>query len=74
MNERIKKLPEDAGFRVESWMTNPPKPKLIVGNIDSVDVFAKSIVRECIDTLGTHEDYWTHEQSMNELKRHFGIE
>ena len=36
--------------------------------------FAELIVRECVETLGTHEDYWTHEQSMSELKKHFGVE
>lgn len=36
--------------------------------------FAELIVRECVETLGTHEDYWTHEQSMDLLKKHFGVD
>ena len=38
-----------------------------------VNHFAELIVRECVETLGTHEDYWTHEQCMTELKNHFGV-
>lgn len=36
--------------------------------------FAELIVRECVETLGTFEDYWTHEQQMELLKKHFGVE
>ena len=35
---------------------------------------AELIIQECIETLSTHEDYWTHEQSMTQLKKHFGFE
>ena len=34
MNERIQELAEQAGLKVESWMTNPPKPFQILGSTD----------------------------------------
>jgi len=47
MNERIKLLAEQAGLKVESWMTNPPKPFQILGSTEQFEKFAELIVREC---------------------------
>ena len=47
MNERIKELAEQAGLKVESWMTNPPKPFQILGSTEQFEKFAELIVREC---------------------------
>lgn len=47
MNERIQKLAEQAGLRVESWMTNPPKPFQILGSVEDFEKFAKLIIHEC---------------------------
>lgn len=45
------------------------------GSLDEVfEKFAELIVRECIETLGTYEDHWTHKAQMELLKKHFGVE
>jgi hypothetical protein len=36
--------------------------------------FAELIVWECVETLGTYENTWTHEEQMTLLKKHFGVE
>ncbi len=48
MNERIRELAEQAGLKVESWMTNPPKPFQILGSAEQFEKFAELIVRECV--------------------------
>ncbi len=47
MNERIQELAEQAGLKVESWMTNPPKPLQILGSTEQFEKFAELIIREC---------------------------
>ena len=47
MNERICELYGQAGLKVESWMTNPPKPFQILGSTEQFEKFAELIVREC---------------------------
>jgi len=49
MNERIKELAEQAGLKVESWMTNPPTPFQILGSTEQFEKFAELIVRECAE-------------------------
>ena len=51
MNERIKKLAEQAGLKVESWTTNPPKPFQILGSTEQFEKFAELIVRETLDQV-----------------------
>ena len=48
MNERIKQLAEQAGLKVESWMTNPPKPFQILGSTEQFEKFAELIVKDCM--------------------------
>lgn len=47
MNERLKELAVQAGLKVESWMTNPPKPFQILGSTEQFEKLAELIVREC---------------------------
>ena len=51
MNEQIEKLAEQAGLKVESWMTNPPKPFQILGSTEDFEKFAELIVKECMDII-----------------------
>jgi hypothetical protein len=46
MNERIFELAGEAGLKVESRMTNPPKPFQIVGSMEEFEKFAELIVAE----------------------------
>jgi hypothetical protein len=56
MNERIKQLAEQAGLKVESWMTNPPKPFQILGSTEQFEKFAELIVRECANAADMAQD------------------
>ena len=79
MNERIKLLAEQAGLKVESWMTNPPKPFQILGSTEQFEKFAELIVRECANWMDNERDesgdrisdsfYWA-----DRMKKHFGVE
>jgi hypothetical protein len=69
MNERIKELAEQAQQYAE-YCT----PQGLEWFPMFKEKFAELLILECVETLGTHEDYWTHEQSMAELKKHFGVE
>ena len=83
MNERILKLAEQAGLKVESWMTNPPKPFQILGSTEQFEKFAELIVRECMlccervisDPVPESVDTWLNggSQCIDEIKQHFGV-
>ena len=51
MNERIKLLAEQTGLKVESFMTNPPKPFQILGSTEQFEKFAELIVQECMNAV-----------------------
>jgi hypothetical protein len=53
MNERIKLLAEQAELKVESWMTNPPKPFQILGSTEQFEKFAELIVAKVLDEVST---------------------
>lgn len=55
MNEKIKQLAEQSGLRVESWMTNPPKPFQILGSAKNFEKFAEKIIQECGQYLDSPE-------------------
>ena len=84
MNERIKELAEQSGLKVESWMTNPPKPFQILSSTEQFEKFAELIVRECIgccesvisDPVPESVDTWLNggSQCIDEIKQHFGVE
>ena len=84
MNERIKEIGRQAGLKVESWMTNPPKPFQILGSTEQFEKFAELIVRECIgcceqvisDPVPESVDTWLNggSQCIDEIKQHFGVE
>ena len=57
MNERIKELALQAGLKVESFMTNPPKPFQILGSTEQFVKFAELIVGECIKTLADNGEF-----------------
>lgn len=52
MNERYKQLAERAGLKVESFMTNPPKPFQILGSTEQFEKFTELIVRDCMMICG----------------------
>ena len=85
MNEQIKQLAEQAGLKIESLMTNPPKPFQILGSTEDFEKFAELIVQECItimdatakdaeDTcryMGDDVPTFAHQYA---IKKHFGVE
>jgi hypothetical protein len=78
MNERILELMAKAGIKVESWMTNPPKPFQILGSTEQFEKFAELIVGECAkivedSTWNLPHGYKTVDQA-NLVKQHFGVE
>ena len=74
MNERIQQLAEQAGLKVESWMTNPPKPFQILGSTEQFEKFAELIVQECFTKLTPYLDDQFIDDIELELKEHFGVE
>lgn len=40
----------------------------------NAELFAKLIVKDCIETIGTFENTTTHEEQMSMLRNHFGVE
>ena len=62
MNEIIKNLKEQA---TEDIMGVP---------VLDADLFAELVVKECIETIGTFENTTSHEEQMNMLRNHFGVE
>jgi hypothetical protein len=70
MNEQIKLLAEQAGLKVESFMTNPPKPFQILGSTEQFEKFAELIVREC--SLFVFKQNGP--KSALNLLEHFGVE
>lgn len=80
MNHRIVELAEQAGLKVESWMTNPPKPFQILGSTEQFEKFAESLIRECADLYDKSADNWFGpttkdilKQYSIQLKKHFGV-
>jgi hypothetical protein len=81
MNERYKQLAEQAGLKVESFMTNPPKPFQILGSTEQFEKFAELIVRECMMLVEGFEitqevalDEYVDYEASAVLKEHFGVE
>jgi len=81
MNERIKELAEQAGLKVESWMTNPPKPFQILGSTEQFEQFAELIVRECAQSVTWYtkqERNWPNNgqvlRANKTVLEHFGVE
>jgi hypothetical protein len=70
MNERIKQLAEQAAISCGYFIG----PRLYMTHEEEMEKFAELIVRECVETLGTYENTWTHEEQMTLLKKHFGVE
>ena len=78
MNERTKLLAEHAGLKVESWMTNPPKPFQILGSVEQFEKFTEMIVKECADvawmnTPETEELEYSH-LIEGKILKHFGVQ
>jgi hypothetical protein len=76
MNEQIKLLAEQAGLKVESFMTNPPKPFQILGSTEQFEKFAELIVKECAGIDFRRKvgltDYLGYEIG-KVIKSHFGV-
>ena len=87
MNQQYKELAKQAGLKVESWMTNPPKPFQILGSTEQFEKFVELIVRECTRiianqawesrTAGANGD-WTEYNALSrvagQIREHFGVE
>ena len=87
MNQQYQELAKQAGLKVESWMTNPPKPFQILGSTEQFEKFVELIVRECTRiianqawesrTAGANGD-WTEYNTLSrvagQIREHFGVE
>lgn len=75
MNERTLELAKQAGLKVESWMTNPPKPFQILGSTEQFEKFAELIVQECAKACEENSylalNGW---QRAKQIREHFGVE
>jgi hypothetical protein len=75
MNPRIREFAEQAGLKVESWMTNPPKPFQILGSTEQFEKFAELIIRECLSvTKKQYNDTLPWGGVEDTIKEHFGVE
>jgi hypothetical protein len=70
MNERIKELSMQAHRYANYQQLDPTQFVLDIFE----EKFVELLVQECVETLGTYENTWTHEEKMNLLKKHFGVE
>ena len=82
MNERIKKLAEQAGLRFTQLMSNPMVP-VVDGKETDLEKFAELIVRECMTVCADNacraggantqvgEDLYL---AVDLIKKHFGVE
>ena len=73
MNPRVKLLAEQAGLKVESWMTNPPKPFQILGSTEQFEKFAELIVKECDRYVAKQYDESEPWMQPGDLLKHFGV-
>jgi hypothetical protein len=80
MNEKIKQLAEQSGLRVESWMTNPPKPFQILGSAENFEKFANLIILECVasiddggGSMSSIAEHTWRQICCGEIRSHFGI-
>ena len=81
MNERIRKLAEQAGLRFTQLMSNPMVP-VVDGKETDLEKFAELIVKECMQACinegKTFEVESAGEYSSNlyatAIKKHFGVE
>jgi hypothetical protein len=71
MNERIIQLSEQAGLKVESWMTNPPKPFQILGSTEQFEKFAELIIKQCAKISSQAEKQCQHPGTA--ILKHFGV-
>ena len=68
MNERIKELAEQSGLKVESWMTNPPKPFQILGSTEDFEKFAELVVKDCMAMCEElKEEYFKHRKNTTDF-------
>ena len=78
MNERIRKLADEAGLRFTQLMSNPMVP-VVDGKETDLEKFAQLIVRECAKIADTERPnsvgcgYITKTNGMR-IKEHFGVE
>ena len=68
MNERIKKLAEQAGLRFTQLMSNPMVP-VVDGKETDLEKFAEFIVKECAEIADTAAPFI----SSDLIKKHFGV-
>ena len=71
MNERIKRLAEQAGLRFTQLMSNPMVP-IVDGRETDLEKFAELIVKECADIGERYAD--GNYEVRNQILEHFGVE
>jgi hypothetical protein len=81
MNERYKQLAEQAGLKVESFMTNPPKPFQILGSTEQFEKFTDLIVHQMLDIADAHTEVFQTDRDnaliehiKQSVRQHFGVE
>ena len=84
MNERTLELAKQAGLKVESFMTNPPKPFQILGSTEQFEKFAELMVKkfddilvlEYLDCVGNKDKQAAErvQRLQEKVKTYFGVE
>jgi len=78
MNERTLELAKKAGLKVESWMTNPPKPFQILGSTEQFEKFAELLLKASFDVVINdgrfHDAKGIIKAGKHTAMEHFGIE
>ena len=81
MNVQIKQLAEQAGLKVESWMTNPPNPFQILGSTEQFEEFVELVIKECIESIAEIADQNAEDhvvrialaEAVLNIEDHFGV-
>ena len=78
MNERTLELAKQAGLKVESFMTNPPKPFQILGSTEQFEKFAELLLKASFDVVINdgrfHDAKGIIKAGKYTAMEHFGIE
>ena len=76
MNERIKKLAEQAGLKQGEWSGHPPVWMETLDSPGGLEKFANLIVQECAEFARQHNLEHAERSHMihRAIKEHFGVE
>lgn len=70
MNERIKELAKQSGFRSSVAVTDGNDKDIVTPIGKGLERFAELIVRECVEVMKQHS---FHQRTQNAVLEHFGV-